>query len=33
MEVCLIEDEDLNSKDEETVRCMVIGYVYPGRGP
>ncbi len=32
MEVCGVVDADLTSRDEETVRCMVIGYVYPGRG-
>ena len=32
MAVCWIRDEDLTSEDEEWVRCLVIGYVYPGRG-
>jgi hypothetical protein len=32
MEVCWIQHEDLASKDEEWVQCLVIGYVYPGRG-
>ena len=32
MEVCWIQDGDLISKDKEWVRCLVIGYVYPGRG-
>lgn len=32
MEVCWIQDGDLTSKDKEWVRCLVIGYVYPGRG-
>jgi hypothetical protein len=32
MEVCWIQDGDLAPKDKESVRCRVIGYVYPGRG-
>jgi hypothetical protein len=32
MAVCWIHDGDLTSKDEERIRCLVIGYVYPGGG-